>query len=124
MSSFTKNLSITQLKDRDLWRVDRAFKYHIGSEKSKDTINIPEGFVTNGASIPRAFWSIVGHPFAEYAQAAVLHDYMYKHKLFWRKKCDKLFLEAMEVLKVSWIKRHTMYRAVRIFGWIPWRKEC
>ena len=123
MSSFTKNLSITQMEDKQIWRVNKAFKYHIGSEDSEETINIPEGFMTDGASIPKAFWSIIGHPFAKYAQAAVIHDYMYNQKLFWRKKCDKIFLEAMGVLKVPWWKRQAMYRAVRMFGWIPWNKK-
>jgi len=123
VSSFTKNLHIAQLKNKDLWRVDKRFEYHIGSEKSEEVVSVPEGFITDGASIPRAFWVLIGHPFAEYAQAAVIHDYMYNKRLYWRKRCDKIFLEAMAVLKVSWWKRHTMYRAVRLFGWVPWNKK-
>jgi hypothetical protein len=35
--------------------------------------NAPEGFVTDGASIPRVFWSIVGGPFeGPYRSAAVI----------------------------------------------------
>jgi hypothetical protein len=35
----------------------------------------PKGLVTDGASIPRALWSIVGSPFTgNYRRAAVIHD--------------------------------------------------
>jgi hypothetical protein len=40
------------------------------------TFVIPEGFETNGADIPRVFWSIV-HPFKpKYLHAVVAHDYV------------------------------------------------
>ncbi len=39
---------------------------------------VPNGFQTDGASIPRPLWFLIGSPFApESIQAAVLHDYLY-----------------------------------------------
>jgi len=145
MSSFTKNLTITKIKIKvkknrffaffsknkykniDRWRVERAFDYHVGSEDSEEIIHIPDGLVTDGASIPRFLWVIVGHPMDEFAQAAVVHDYLYslrgiyaEDRIYSRKRCDEIFYEAMGALKVPKWKRIAMYQAVRCFGGIPW----
>ena len=38
---------------------------------------VPAGFVTDGASIPPAFWQMIGSPYApEFITAAVVHDHM------------------------------------------------
>lgn len=114
MSSFTKPLTVTK-RDDGTWKVAESFRYYVGREGSKDYVDVPEGFVTDFASVPRPLWSIFP-PDGKYSQAAVLHDYCYCHHTYNRKKCDQVFLEAMEVLKVSWWKRRLMYRAVRMFG--------
>lgn len=127
MSSFTKPLSATRIGKRE-WVTDRSFKYYVGSEDSGECVTVPKGFLTDFASVPRAFW-IIFPPDGEYTQAAVLHDYLYymkgciKRKVYTRLECDKIFLEAMGVLGVPWVTRHSMYRAVRLFGWVPWGKR-
>ena len=126
MSSFTKPLTVTKVNKRK-WKIERSFTYFIGDENSDGEIRVPKGFITDFASIPRVFWTILP-PDGKYTQAAVLHDFLYykKGKLtnmkLSRKECDGVFLEAMEVLSVSWIKRHTIYRAVRMFGWLPFKR--
>lgn len=105
-----------------MWRVARSFKYHVGEEGSGDVITVPRGFKTDFASVPRIFWTIIP-PDGNYTQCAVLHDYGYFTQKRSRKEVDKIFLESMKVLGVPTWKRHTMYRAVRSFGWIPWRKK-
>ena len=119
MSDFTKDLTITRI-GKKRWCVSRTFKYYIGYEGSNNVIIVPKGFITDGASIPRIFWTIVGHPFSEFAQAAVLHDFLYDRRIYTRKRSDEIFYEAMGVLKVSKWKRMVMYQAVRRFGWMPW----
>lgn len=115
MSSFTKGLSIDQLEyNKKLWIVNKAFEYHVGSEDSHEIIYVPEGFITDGASIPRFLWPIVGHPLGEYAQSAVLHDFILKDEIYPRKKCDRVFLESLKVLGVNPIKRRIMYWGVRL----------
>ena len=121
MSSFTDPLTVTKIEKR-LWRVERGFTYYIGEEGSGEFVTVPEGFVTDFASVPRLFWIILP-PDGQYSQAAVLHDYLYSEQIFTRKKSDDIFLEAMTVLKVSWLKRRTMWLSVRMFGWIPWNKR-
>lgn len=78
-------------------------------------ITVPKGFVTDYASVPRGFWNIFP-PNGEYAPAAVVHDYLYRRTLIDRKVCDRVFMEAMELLGVGWLTRHLIYRAVRLFG--------
>ena len=41
------------------------------------TFTIPEGFITDGASIPRIFWGVFGGPFCpKNLEASVQHDFL------------------------------------------------
>ncbi len=120
MSSFTKELKGTFI-NFNRFQLDATFEYY--TEDGEDTIIVPAGFISDGASIPRIFWTIIGSPWSgKYGRAAVIHDYLYYKQIFTRKKSDLIFLEGMKVLGVSWWKRHLMYRAVRMASWIPWNK--
>ena len=121
MSSFTRPLTVTKI-DARLWKVERKFTYYIGAEDSNAFVVVPKNFTTDFASVPRFFWILIP-PDGLYTQAAVLHDYTYHKKLYARKYCDEIFLEAMQVLKVGKFKRWLMYQAVRRFGWIGWNKH-
>mgnify|MGYP003393857503 CR=1 FL=1 len=114
MSTFTDPLTVTKIDARH-WKVSRDFRYYVGQEDSSDCIDVPEGFVTDFASVPRPFW-IIFPPDGQYTQAAVLHDFLYSEKKRKRAECDRIFLEAMTVLNVPPWKRWVMYLAVRIFG--------
>ncbi|MHA1809343.1 MAG: DUF1353 domain-containing protein [Candidatus Heimdallarchaeaceae archaeon] len=117
MSSFTDNLLLEQLGG-DEWRTKRDLVFYSG-----DVIyTVPSGFKTDLASIPRIFWSLIGHPAGEYSAAAVLHDWLYSVQIESREKSDKLLLEGMEVLEVKKYKRYLIYWAVRIGGWKAWNK--
>ncbi len=124
MSSFTDDLTVTK-QENGSWKVAREFSYYVGIKSLDNIITIPESFTTDFASVPRIFWSIIP-PDGKWSQSAVLHDYLYsKHgkledKTYSRKQCDKIFLNAMHVLDVSYLRRMTMYRAVRMGGWKSW----
>lgn len=87
---------------------------------------IPKGFSTDLASIPSVFWSIVS-PLEAHFPAAVLHDYFYRvpesriNGEISREKADDLFLEKMEDLDISWLKRWLFHKAVRYCGNSSWR---
>jgi len=119
MSSFTTPLFVEHLDGKN-WKVIESFIYHVGEKGSDNIIIIPSGFVTDFASIPRFAWSIIGHPAGKYGKAAVVHDYLYRNKIGSRKQADDVFLEAMDVLGVSKVKRYTMYYSVRAFGRGSW----
>jgi hypothetical protein len=118
MSSFTAPLTVTKI-DARLWVTERAFRYYVGHENSADYIDVPEGTLTDFASVPRIFWSIIP-PDGQYTQAAVLHDYLYRTHERSRKESDEIFLEAMKVLAVPSWKRQIMFWAVRLFGKMAW----
>lgn len=82
----------------------------------RDTrLTVPKGIRTDFASIPRAFrWMIAR--VGKYGKAAVLHDYLCEYEITPRKRADKVFLEAMTELGVSWLKRKAMYVAVRTYS--------
>jgi len=77
----------------------------------------PAGSVTDGASIPRYLWSLIGGPFeGQYRNASVLHDVAYgKHERPW-KDCDRMFYNAMRCSGVGPTQAKTMYYALYKFG--------
>ncbi len=122
MSQFTEDLIMVWLPALKKFRVYVNFDYHVGSEDSDEIISIPEDYLTDLASIPPpARWLIP--KLGKHAQAAVVHDFLYQHHTYPRKKCDEIFSEAMTVLNVPLWKRRIMYRAVRMFGWGPYGKK-
>jgi len=79
-------------------------------------IEIPRGFETDLASVPRLLWALIP-PHGKYTQAAIVHDYLYATGLVSRARADALFLTIMRAYKVPAWKRALMYLAVRAFGW-------
>ena len=107
--------------DSRIFRLTSPFRYlsEIGE------IEVPTGFLTDGASVPRIFWNIFS-PFGNYFPAALIHDYLYSKSSTWlitRAEVDEIFLDAMKDVGVGWITRRTIYRAVRLGGWASYKKN-
>jgi len=134
MSSFTEPLlaKITQRDKRPI-EVAAPFSYPVGSDPARDIV-VREGFLTDGATVPRPFTVFI-RPLGRHGKAAILHDWLY-HWPEWpkvwkeyvpeaedaRHAADMIFLEAMAVLHVPVHRRLMIYGAVRSFGWIAWRR--
>ncbi len=97
------------------------YRYTIG--ETDQTIRIPAGFVTDYASIPSAFWGILG-PHGRYQRATVVHDYLYWSQSCTREQADNLLLIAMKELGVGWVDRSMIYRGVRAGGASPWASNA
>lgn len=82
---------------------------------------VPAGFVTDFASIPRVFWRVLP-PVGKYSPAAVAHDYLYQAGNGKRADADMVFRDRMKALGVGWCVRNVMYWAVRAFGWCAWNR--
>ena len=108
-----------QFIDGRRWRLLNSFGY---VAKDNRHVLVPRGFITDLASIPRVFWRVIP-PTGPYGPATVIHDFLYSNQPCSRKTADRLFLEGMKVLKVAWWKRRVMYRAVRVFGGVPWQRH-
>ena len=88
------------------------------------TIKVKKGFDFDGASIPQALWSVYGNPLTgKYRIAALVHDVLYASEKFPRELADEIFLDLMKQHGVGYVKRQTMYYAVRSAGWATWRKH-
>jgi hypothetical protein len=78
-----------------------------------ELIVVPAGFITDLASIPRIFQSLIPKV-GKHALAAIVHDYLVRLPDFDRKLADKIFLEAMKLLGVNPVRRRLMYWAVAL----------
>ena len=101
------------------WKLFAELRYQT---RTGQTLTIPHGFITDLASIPRVFHSLIPVN-GKHRAAAIVHDYLYVTQIMTRAESDRIFLEAMEDLGVRWNQRWAMYSAVRVGGWLPWRKN-
>ncbi len=79
--------------------------------------SVPVGACVNGASIPRAFWTIAGAPWTgKYIKSAMVHD----HQCTIRKRSSsavhRAFYYSMRAEGVSGAKARAMYYSVLAFG--------
>lgn len=85
-------------------------------------ITVKKGFDFDGASIPQALWSLYGNPLSgKFRIAALVHDALYASAELPRELADAIFLDLMKQHEVGYVKRKTMYFAVRSAGWYVWR---
>jgi hypothetical protein len=82
-------------------------------------VTVPSGFVTDFASIPRAFWSAL-RPDGDYAYAAIIHDYLYWTQPVTRETADEILRFAMQDLFVESTTVTVIHRAVRLGGGRAW----
>ena len=80
-------------------------------------LEVPSGYRTDFASVPRFFWRIFP-PMGRYARSAVVHDYLcdVSPKVCDHKTAAAVFREAMAHAGVPRWKRKAMHRAVVWFG--------
>ena len=80
-------------------------------------VEIPEGFINDGASVPRWAWSIVGlTPDGLLRAAAVVHDFHYRFGIGTRKFADQLFYQMLGEYGVNKARAKLAYAAVRVGG--------
>ena len=123
-SSFITPLDVEFL-DGKTWRLAAPFEFM--SEVTESVIDIPDGFLTDFASIPRGLWNVLP-PVGAYGKAAVVHDWLYKTRkatthLVTRAEADAVLKEGMEVLGVGWFTRLAIYAGVRLGGWAAWNRH-
>lgn len=82
-------------------------------DPSNVTWDAPKDAVIDGASIPHAFWSLVGGPFeGRYRNASVVHDIACEKRNRPWKQVHRMFYNACRRGKVSKKKALVMYGAV------------
>jgi hypothetical protein len=82
-------------------------------------IVIPKGYITDGASVPRIFWSIFPPNKAEYLSAAIVHDYLtdivIEKKSITFRSVDNTFRDMLIDLNVNKIEVKVLYWSVRLY---------
>jgi len=75
-------------------------------------VKVPKGFVTDGATIPRIFWSFIPPFKPKFLPAIIIHDYLCDKEMY--KLADDLFEEVLFDIEISW-KTKAMVKAVRLY---------
>lgn len=105
------------------WVVKKSFDYYVGKKNDGVYIRIPFCYLTDGASIPIKLQRFIP-AWGKYGAAAIVHDYLCEHltvidngeiKPISRKEADRIFYEAMRVLKVPLWQRLSFWIAVRLY---------
>ena len=100
----------------------------LGNDKTVESlgysVTVKKGFDFDGASIPKWLWSIYGSPLnGDYVVASLIHDGLYASQKLSKNLSDKIFLDIMKQSNVGYIKRTSMYLAVKLFGGKAWKKS-
>ena len=128
MSELNKNVFPDKIQMEDLGMVKgvRKFKilkdfrcYHKGN-----LITVKKDFITDGISVPKFAWSLIG-PFSEAFPAALVHDWCFSpfNKKFGWKESNWMFLELMKEAGVPFVMRWTIYSAVVVGSYPIWKKR-
>ena len=121
---FYGDLLLKPLKDGRNMEVAQPFGF-VDSQARK--WEVPAGAVSDGASIPRAFWSLIGSPFAgKFRVAAVVHDYYCKTRLRSWTDTHDTFHEIMLASGEDAQRALLMWSAVYRFGprWTENESAC
>jgi Protein of unknown function (DUF1353) len=103
------------------WVLMRPLSYDIPAAGQHGIV--PQGFVTDFASIPRGLWSALP-PYERYGPAAIVHDYLYWTQRCTREQADMAFREAMRESGVPAWKREGIYEAVKVGGEGAWQQNA
>jgi Protein of unknown function (DUF1353) len=115
---FLETPRIAPFLDWDWYYIETTLKWRSNTDESM-VIEVPPGFVSDLASVPQLFWSILPRT-GRYALAAIVHDYLYWDQSLPRSEADNIFKVAMQDLKVPTATVLTMYDAVRLGGRSAW----
>ena len=104
---------------KDGWwlRHDFSFRYY------NTVYTVKKGFDFDGSSIPRAAWTLVGHPLqTQKLLAALFHDILYCVHIQPRDWCDEAYFDIQTATGESWAICRTSYYTLRAVGGIAYPK--
>jgi Protein of unknown function (DUF1353) len=107
--------------DWDYWYLDgRPLNWEPNAgQKTLPKVSVPIGFVSDGASIPRLFWSALPK-IGRYMYAAIVHDYLYWTQNTTRQTADTILKTAMSDSGVDPNTVGAISGAVRAGGQSAW----
>lgn len=117
--AFARNAS--EMLGGDHWYLKDTLKIDILIGDDFHEITIPQGYLTDGASVPRVLWGICPK-WDRSHRAVILHDYLCeygvvvvngKRTIYTRQQTDILFLHALKFEGLTKFRYSLMYAAVR-----------
>jgi Protein of unknown function (DUF1353) len=115
-------LHMGRFRDR-IYYLDKKISWSPGPDQDGPSVVVPAGFVTDLASIPREFWSLLPIDGA-YTFPAIIHDYLYWTQKHPREVADRVFRYGMDDFKVSSSVASLIYTAVRGGGGSAWAENA
>ncbi|WP_158892488.1 MULTISPECIES: DUF1353 domain-containing protein [unclassified Pseudomonas] len=125
----TFDYAATRALGAPYWRVLEPFTLFLNAYRTQ-WVQVPAGYLTDGASVPRAFWSFVDR-WDWYAPAVIVHDLLCEYLQVTtssgplrisRERCDQILDLAMGVLEPDMgfaatpsADRETIYKAVCLY---------
>lgn len=93
-------------------------------ELAEDYGEVPKGFVTDGASVPRFLWWLLGAPFeADTIDGSVNHDFDYRTGARPRNVADANFFGRLLLHGVGVCRAFAYWLGVRCVGWKYYNKK-
>lgn len=103
-----KKIKLEESDQDGFLRVSEDFAY--------EGYTIPEGFLTDGASVPECLQWLFDPYDEDYITAAVVHDYLY-YKKIGRLKSDNIFLKIALKEGTSIAEGAIFWMVLRLAGW-------
>lgn len=113
---FLSDLDVRDVTPEADWKLLAPLKAAVLCDDGHvESVTVPEGFVTNFCSVPKA--PVVFELYGDIAfKAGALHDYLYSTGDYPREWCDKVLREAIIACGYGQATADPMYAAVRKFG--------
>lgn len=96
-------------------------RYKVLEDIMYKDVTVEAGYRTNGADIPRIFWSIFPPNKSDYLPAVIVHDYLCDIEDY--KKADQYFNEILKTLRVGSVSRFFLVGSVRLYHKIRYGTE-
>ncbi|MBZ7976888.1 DUF1353 domain-containing protein [Campylobacter sp. RM12637] len=109
--------------EKDKFELVESYGYECGFGR----VDIPSGYKTNGANIPRILWSFYPPNSPEYLSAVVIHDYLCD-KAYQNDKnyedfilADNIFFIALKELGVDRFKSALFYLSCKTYHYLKYK---
>ena len=119
---FSNTPKMVPFADMDYWYLTTPFSWKpndISQYELPDKIEVPAGFVTDFASIPSIFWTVMPRT-GRYGFPAIIHDWLYWDQPINKHAADRVFQMGLHEMSVSLLKRKIMTASVHMFGGNSW----
>lgn len=91
-------------------------RYRVAADYTYKDVTVPKGYITNGANIPRVFWSFYPPNLSDIMEAVVLHDYLCD--LHQYDKADEYFKELLELSSITIFSVYVLWGTVRVYHFL------